>query len=482
MRLKIIALFAAIVLVVGGLSYFLSRAAMRPFAQTDPAAAQRAVGAAVAQLEVEGLAAERWLAGRAADPALREPFAAGTSKARAETATSACNKISEAAANAPELQGIRPALVALVDEKGIALGRDGSSHMRGDDLGAAYPSLKAALEAGTSMSDVWVNKARNEQMLASFSPIRGADGKILGAIVFGSSLNDERLTAASDKTSGFPLAFAIKADKTLHVVAKSSKVDEAIAGALAKSPAADAALQALETGKPRDLSGLPEGHSGTARALEGYADGKRAALVAVVPPPALSVGKALFWPAAGAILLGLLLVAIAGYMLAAYIDRPIAEIEDGLLAIMNGQTNRRLDLEHAELGGVVFRINSLLNQLFGVTEDDTDEEGRPSRAPTGRGFTEALSVDESTVMGGADPAVVQALHAEAESTYYARVFAEYVAAKRSIGDPSDHITQSEFTARLQSSEQELAQKHGKPVRFRVEVKGREVVLVAVALG
>ncbi len=84
-------------------------------------------------------------------------------------------------------------------------------------------------------------------------------------------------------------------------------------------------------------------------------------------------------------------------------------------------------------------------------------------------------------MGGADPAVAQALHAEAEGVYYARVFGEYVAAKRSIGDPSDHINQAEFTQKLQASEQELAQKHGKPVRFRVEVKGKEVVLVAVAL-
>jgi hypothetical protein len=480
MRLKIIALFSLIVLVVGGLSYFLSRAAMHPLTQTDPASAQRAVGAAVAQLEVEGLSAERWLAGRAPDPALREPFAAGTEKARSETATSACNKVSEAAASAQELQGIRPALVLLVDDKGKVLGRDGSSMMRGDDLAAAYPSLKAALEGGTSLSDVWVNKARNEQLLASFAPIRGADGKILGALVFGSSLNDERLNAASDKTSGFPLAFAVKNDKSLQVVAKSSSVDDLVGDALVKG-AAETALQALETGKPRDLSGLPEGYGGIARALEGYGDGKRAVVVAITKPAANSVAMALIWPAAGAILLGILLVAIAGYMLAAYIDKPIAEIEDGLLAIMNGQTNRRLDLEHEEFGGIVFRINSLLNQLFGVAEDDTDEQGRPSRAPTGREFTEALSVDESTVMGGGDPAVAQVLHAEEAGAYYARVFAEYVAAKRSIGDPSDHITQNEFVARLQASEQELAQKHGKPVRFKVEPKGKEVVLVAVPL-
>jgi hypothetical protein len=62
------------------------------------------------------------------------------------------------------------------------------------------------------------------------------------------------------------------------------------------------------------------------------------------------------------------------------------------------------------------------------------------------------------------------------------VYSEYVAAKRSIGDPTDHITRSEFEGRLRASEQELAQKHGNAVRFCVETKGREVVLVAVPLG
>ena len=59
------------------------------------------------------------------------------------------------------------------------------------------------------------------------------------------------------------------------------------------------------------------------------------------------------------------------------------------------------------------------------------------------------------------------------------MFDEYIQAKRSVGDPTDHITPSDFGERLRASEGELSQKHGKPVRFKVEVKGKEVVLVAV---
>ena len=66
-------------------------------------------------------------------------------------------------------------------------------------------------------------------------------------------------------------------------------------------------------------------------------------------------------------------------------------------AILNGRTDLRFEIEHAELGGLVFRLNSLLNQLMGVQEDDTDEDGRPSRPPAASDFSDALAVDERSV-------------------------------------------------------------------------------------
>ena len=66
-------------------------------------------------------------------------------------------------------------------------------------------------------------------------------------------------------------------------------------------------------------------------------------------------------------------------MLGNYISQPISEVEEGLLQIINGKTDLRFELEHEELGGLISRINSLLNALMGVPE--TDEEGRTSAAP-----------------------------------------------------------------------------------------------------
>ena len=165
-----------------------------------------------------------------------------------------------------------------------------------------------------------------------------------------------------------------------------------------------------------------------------------------------------------------------------YISRPISEIEDGLLAIINGRTDLRFQIEHAELGGLVFRLNSLLNQLFGVQEDETDEQGRASRAPQAASFEDALSVDERIAsMSGEEAGDVQGLRDEPDKAYYSRLCDEYIEAKRNIGDPVDHITREAFKARIVASEKDLAEKHGKRVRYKLELRAKEVVLVAVPL-
>lgn len=481
MRGKIIAVFAVVVLVVGGLSYALTRATLSDL--STPGEAPRALAAASAQLRLDALVLERWLAAQATDPRLRDVFNAGTAPARAEAATNAADSIRQAAAGAPELAGTAPALVVLVDKDGIALGRNGSALMRGDDLGKIYPSLKEALQKGVTGSDAWVNRQRSEQLLASYAPVRGADGQVVGGLVIGTSLNDERLTNASNRTSGRIVIAAVRTADGVDVVARSSNATPELVGLFASGPAKDAAVQALTTGQLLEVPGLPAAHSGSMRALEGYGNGRSALLIAIARTQAPEVVGSLVWPALGVTALGLVLVLIGGFMLDAYISRPISEIEEGLLAVINGRTDLRFEIEHAELGGLVFRLNSLLNQLLGVQEEEeTDAEGRPSRAPRANSFEEALAVDERMAsLSSAEVEEARSLREEADDAYYARIYEEYIRAKTSLGDPVDHITKEAFIGRIMASERETAQKHGKPVRYKVEVRGREVVLLAVPL-
>ena len=106
-------------------------------------------------------------------------------------------------------------------------------------------------------------------------------------------------------------------------------------------------------------------------------------------------------PTFGALAIGLVLVIVGGWLLGNYITRPINNLEEGLLAILNGQADKRFELDHAELGGLAFRIDQLLNQLMGVEEDPTDDEGRVSRSPgAAANFTDSLEVDDKKMTPG----------------------------------------------------------------------------------
>jgi len=482
MRGKIFGVFAVVVLVVVGLSYALTRALLADL-PAPGGDASRSVTAVTTQLKLDGLVLERWLAERTADPKTREPFNAGTAPARAEAAMNIANIIRDAASSSPELAAVSPALVVLVDPSGIVLGRNGSATMRGDDLGAVYPALKVALQKGLTGSDVWINPARNEQYLTSYAPVRGADGTVVGGLVMGTAFNDGRLTAASERMSGGMVVAVVRKGDGVEVIAKTGNAPGEVLSQLTTASAKDGIAKALSSGQAVDLSGLPREYSASSRPLEGYGEGRNAAVIGIARVQSPAVLKSLLLPHLGVLGLGLILVGICAYLLDVYLSRPVAEMEEGLLAIMNGKTDMRFEIEHAEYGGLVFRINSLLNQLLGVQEDETDDQGRPSRAPSSTQFEDALAVDErmATSAENIDASDAKTLREEQEQGYYERIFAEYIAGKKSLGDPVDHITREAFVTRIRASEAEMAQKHGRPVRYKVEVRGKEVVLLAVPL-
>jgi hypothetical protein len=474
MRGTIIGVFSVVVLIVSVLSFGLMRATLGDVSSRGEAA--RAVTAAVAQLQVEGLRIERWLAQEAAREEARVPLEAASPEARGESATTLANTLEQRAKAQGAFSNLSLTLVVIVDAKGVVMGRNRSALMRGDKLGARHPEMLQAIESGTTGSSVWVSKQHNEQLLASYAPIRDSDGKIVGGVAVGTAFSNERLQATSEATSKLAL-FAATADSggKLELVARSTAVDDAM---LVAVPSAAAALS---TDQVIALSGLDDGWDSAGKQLGGYG-GSKTVVMAATQARVVGSASQLLWPVLGVLLLGIVLVAVGAHLIDNYISQPIGDLEEGLLAIINGQTDLRFELEHKVLGGVVFRINSLLNQLLGIREDDTDAEGRPSVAPSSSSFGAALVLDER--MASLTPDQVEdavRLRNEPPEDYYKRIFDEYLAAKRELGDPVDGIKFAPFRQRIQSSEQQLSAKHGKPFRYRIESQGREVVFVAVPL-
>ena len=292
-----------------------------------------------------------------------------------------------------------------------------------------------------------------------------------GMIVFGVALNDA-MARVSDSTTGRGLLLVNSAGE---IVASSSNAGEDAKKAV-RDNAGDVKAALAQGNVVASSAG---GVTFASAPLDGFGDGKRTAAIAVAPTTLLPGATAIPLSILGAMVLGLILVVVAGWFLGSYISEPIARLEEGLLTILNGQTDKRFELDHAELGGLSFRIDQLLNQLMGVEEDNTDDEGRVSKAPTAANFGDALSVDKSGGGGGMDPA---ALAAEPSEAYYARLYREYITAKKALGEQTDHITDGAFKSRIQGMEQDAGSKHGRPVRYQVQSNGKEVVLLAVPLG
>jgi hypothetical protein len=480
MRNKIIAVNAIIVAIVGLLAFAIVRTQLA--LETSSAdqlkrTAQHDVSAASAKLQLDGLRAERWLAMKAGEGATRGALSKATADARGDAARQLADQIASAAQTAV---GTKPSIVALVDGAGKIVGRNGTELNRGDDVAGAYPAFKDAIAKGHPGSDVWTDTKRADQFIASYAPVRDDSGRPAGMLVMGVAINDA-LARVSEATTGRGVLL-VTADGA--VLASSTNASEDVKNAV-KNAAGDVKT-ALQQG---NVVATAQGDTILAIApLEGFGDGKRTGAVAAAPPSLLPGVAAVPFSILGATALGLVLVVIGGWMLGNYISRPIASLEEGLLTILNGQTDKRFELDHAELGGLAFRIDQLLNQLMGVEEDTTDSEGRVSKAPTAANFGDALSVDRSQGGGGGgggalpsgvDPA---RLAAEPADAYYARLYREYIAAKKALGEATEHITDAAFRSRIQGMEQDAATKQGRPVRYHVQSNGREVVLLAVPLG
>jgi hypothetical protein len=409
---------------------------------------------------------------KAQEPATRAALGKATPDARGDAARQLCDQIASAAAGAI---GAKPSIVAVVDNAGKIVGRNGSDLNRGDDIGSAYPAFKEATAKAHPGSDVWTDKARADQYIASYAPVRD-ENRAAGMLVIGIAINDA-LARIGDITTGRGVLLVTS---TGDVVANSGNAGEDVKSAV-KASVGDV-KNSLATG---NVVASAAGDVIFASApLAGMGDGQRTAIVAAAPPSLLPGATAIPLSILGAMALGLILVVAGGWFLGNYISRPIAALEEGLLMILNGQTDKRFELDHAELGGLAFRIDQLLNQLMGVEEDNTDDEGRVSKAPTAANFGDALSVDRSGQGGhatGAADVDAAKLAAEPTDAYYARLYREYINAKKALGEQVDHITDAAFKSRIQGMEQDASTKHGRPVRYHVQSNGREVVLLAVPL-
>jgi methyl-accepting chemotaxis protein len=245
-------------------------------------------------------------------------------------------------------------LTLFVDATGVVIGRNDVALMRGDPVAELYPSLKRSLEAGRPGGGLWVDIQRQEQLFVTYAPVFDLSGqRSLGAVVLGVPINDEALARTSELTSGETLVALAQRGEGSAVLARHGAPLEAAE----RAALVEAAGRAARANTVLVLDEAVPGHWVALRALP---DGL--VLTTLVGASANGMPVGWLW---GIVLLGIGMVLVAAFLFGDYVSRPISELEDGLLQIVNGDTELRFDLEHDVLGGLVSRINSMLDALTG---------------------------------------------------------------------------------------------------------------------
>jgi hypothetical protein len=491
MRLKIIAGNLVAVLLLGLISYFSVRSQLVAGLESgvDSTIANDSV-ALVRAWRLSGVEFTSLVSERAATRESRDIFAALDEDQRRTRGYEAAERLG-AWFGDPSRRGAVPDVVLFTDETGKVLARNADrNRMYGMNLAGQVPALRAVLERGTTLHDVWRKEDEGKLMQVAAAAIRSESGTVIGALVvaydvsngFASSearllgrdvafITDQRVYSSSLPTER---AEALKA--FLFSEAQRGATAQALAGGADSSPfratlAGDdyiAALGRLPYTDSAPMAFVVLGNRTTATAL---AASTSIILILTVVCALIVLGYGF---AIGGLFLG-----------------PIEQIEEGLLAIVNGRTDLRIDVQSGELGGLAYRINQLLNVFTGVQETSEDETGRVSSVPDQGAWKDQAFAEGAAPSGGGggagasepidDPALAARLAAEPDDAYFARVYREYSAAKQAAGE-AFAIPADKFAARIKGQADALATKHGcRAVRFEVQARGNEIALRPVLI-
>jgi hypothetical protein len=495
MRLKIIAGNFLVVLIVGLLSFYIAKGEV----ETGLAAQVESQIVNDSKLlgrsfQLEGITFLEMVVDRAQTEAVKQAFGGLDTDSRRSRAHQAANGISQWLRD-PSRRGLNPDLVVITDETGTVLARDQDpNRLHNTRLAQQIPALRTVLAAGEPAHDVWFKEDEDKVFETAIAAVRNDAGAVIGALLVGYDLSNATAQRAAELL-GRDVAFI--SDGRVYSSSLENSESQGLASYLfsdSQSAATNAALAGTGGGNRWGAQIDGADWVGVTSALPGVT-GFQVAYVVLGNKSegtslASSVNIVLYMSIFGA-----LIVLVYGFIIGSSFLRPLEQIEEGVLSVINGRTDFRLDIESAEFGGLAYRINQLINVFTGVSEED--EEGRvsPSRPPPaanpdwqGSAFDTNASQSPSGGGGGGggdvidDPALAASLEAEPEDGYLTRVYNEYVQAKTAAGENVANIRQEVFTKRLKGQAGALAKKHGvRMVRFKVEVAGTQVSLKPVLI-
>lgn len=394
----------------------------------------------------------------------------------------------------------RPDFLALVDQSGDVIAMSDVANvdakMWKNPQNEPIPAIKAALTERVTISEIWgdqrMMKVGVSTVIDTEAPATtaGVDSIVpKGAVVIAYAATAVDAQRQS-QLLGAQLAFAVGERVYITSFRKGKGSDEDSSKQteimrLYKADSQKLLTQPNDKLTTVDVSGSPYFVAAVAlrteksKALANYPDSNAVAIVLSPKTPSGSldyISSVVLMLGGAALALALLGMFLIHRRLMAQVD----PIELGVADIINGNIDRTFVPVGQELDGLANGLNVMMARLLGRPEpgeEAFDDEGNqivPGRVE----FDEAAeSTPGAKVM---DPDLA-ALAQESEPDYYKRLYTEYLAARKAVGQP-DEVSFENFIAKIKMNEGKLkAQHQSKAVRFRVITKEGKVSLKPVPI-
>ncbi|MCB9557648.1 MAG: hypothetical protein H6707_16180 [Deltaproteobacteria bacterium] len=388
-------------------------------------------------------------------------------------------------------EGRKPGFLGVVDAQGAIIARDLDPNANyGEKL--PYPQVMRTLKTGAAQSAVWMEG--NRMMRAAMAPIH-LDGAIKGAVILA-----YQITAAEARQDyaqfGAHVAYFMENSlraSSLTVAGDPTAEDGQAVAALNRALARGAAkpFTAAEVSKTTSVTIGGETfrmvagplHAAVAVASDATGSGELALKpIKGVGFVVLASSDAALQPVRRArmVVLGFGVLVFVVLLVGLWtVARHFIGAEDHLELGVNEVINGNLDYTFEvldEFEGLANALNVMLARLLGRPEPGEEEEGDAS-------WRADLVFVEDLGPGPEEAELARQLAAEPEEQYYARLFQQYIEARKQANLPVDGISLESLTQKLKANEAMLRARHKcQMVRFVVNAVAGKVSFKPVRIG
>jgi hypothetical protein len=182
------------------------------------------------------------------------------------------------------------------------------------------------------------------------------------------------------------------------------------------------------------------------------------------------------WNVGAGILLALLGTILLAWTLRS-IRRPYEEIDAAVHGIILGDVHARIPFEFSE--PQARSLGQSLSLMQSVLLGEPLPEEQEASSAWGRDLVIAAEEGSGGAASGHETVREEDM-TESRDAYFQRLFGEFVAARRALGENPSTVSMGTFVERVVRTEMGLRKRlHCKAVRFRVEVKNGQVALVPI---